>query len=377
MAKSRARQRARACGGPLLVLGGVGAAWCFASPARLSASYKGSRGLTLRPRQHSPARCPSWRGLRWRTGSAASGDVRQVGPDRQAWSVWAKAALEFAANLVVATLVGAPYTYVGETRQHKGPRWLWSFWVRLPPVLCAGYLAFPALCRAAARHFPASASLNQVIVNLFAPIVSLIYAIIAGQVVVSLWSRLFSIRMLLNRELAALEILERKLPEDDSVAKRLFSEHVVGLDKYAIQQGTIAPNYYNKLAELAALPSLKDDTAVQELLDSLADLRAERRANTEIGYPRTLWGTLRVCSIILLGCFVILAQGFGTKSAIEQRGIRIIFCLFILTVFWVNHLCRDMAELNYGEFQIDASVLRTHTALGGMRRRASELLHEP
>jgi len=297
-----------------------------------------------------------------------------VKSDREAWSVWARAALTFVANTLAATLVGAPYTYTGESlRDRVGPRWLWYFWVRLPPVLCASYFAFPSLCRAAARYFPASPALNQVITSLFAPIVSLIYAIIAGQVVVSLWTRLYSIRTLLSRELAALEILERKLPEGDTTEK-LFAEHVVGIEKYAIEQGTVAPNYYNKVAELASLPSLRGEDAVQDLLESLADIRAERRATTEQGYPRTLWGTLRSCAIILIGCFLILAQGFGNAGAVETRGVRIIFCLFVLTVFWVNHLCRDLAELNYGEFQIDEEVLRRDTALAGMLRRAEEIL---
>jgi len=366
---------------PLLVLGILRAPWCFLLSAQAAGRGGGpdETSLTHRPRHAVPARRaplarPRGPGTgRGRRPTAARAAEHAHSTDRRAWAVWASAALQYLANLAIGLLVGAPYSYEGQSRKPAGPRWIWYFWVRLPLVIILAYLAFPVLCRRATRHFPLSESFSQIITSLFAPIVSLIYAIIAGQVVVSLWGRLHSVRILLNRELAALEVLERKLPGDDPRALRLFAEHVVGIDKYALR-GALAPNHYNKLAELASLDSLKDDDAVQDLVDSLADLRAERRATTDIGYPRSLWGTLRVCAIVLIGCFVVLAQGFGAASAAEQRGVRIVFCLFILTVFWVNHLCRDMADLSHGEFQIDADAIRHHTALGPLRRRASEIL---
>jgi len=384
MAKPRAWKRAVMRGAPALpplaALGVLGAPWCFASSTRPVWRVTAVQGTALagRPVQHVPpqrAGPPARRGSDRRVAPTAAGDAGHAHPpDRRAWAVWLSAALQFTGSLVLATLAGAPYTYAGESRRRAGPRWIWSFWTRLPLVLWAAYIIYPWLCRGTLRYFPMCDAFYEVITSLFAPIVSLIYAIIAGQTVVSLWNRLYSIRTLLNRELAALEILERKLPREDPAAQRLFAEHVVGIDKYAIQQGTIAPNCYNKLADLASLDSLKDNDTLQELLDNLADIRAERRATTEIGYPRSLWGTLRVCAIMLIGCFLLLTQGFAFKTAAEQRGIRIVFCLFVLTVFWVNHLCRDLAELNYGEFQIDADVLRQNTALSRLQRRASEVL---
>eukprot|EP00439_Symbiodinium_sp_Y106_P067303 s948_g11.t1 len=158
---------------------------------------------------------------------------------------------------------------------------------------------------------------------------ALLYAALAGYAVVSLWGRLEKIRSSLHREFALLELLETK--------------------------------------EMAASPALADLAAQQEIR-TIAEVRAERRAAEDICFPTVVWASLRLLATLLLVAFVLPC---GATPVETGRGMRILFSIFVVVLFWVNHLCRDLVDLCGGDFQLDVDELRRDAGLFRQRRRVS------
>jgi len=115
--------------------------------------------------------------------------------------------------------------------------WIWSFWFRLPVVLGIGYAVFPWWCATCARLFKPTAEIALIVSTVFAPVMALLYAALAGYAVVSLWGRLEKIRSSLHREFALLELLETRVPKDDSGLRKLFYDHVEGVEQYEVKRG--------------------------------------------------------------------------------------------------------------------------------------------
>lgn len=269
------------------------------------------------------------------------------------------AAAWFLLRFFTIVVLGVPLQSILKHPKSMDAPWVWSFWFRLPIVVGIGYGIFPWWCVTCNRIFSPSNDLASAVSIVFAPLATLLYAALAGYAVVSLWGRLEKVRSSLHKEFALLEILEKRIPEDNERLKKHFQDHVDGVEQYEVQRGTPAPSRFNHLAELAAAPELADGVAQQEI-QSIAKVRAERRAAEDICFPTVVWASLRLLTVLLLTAFALLA---GRSGAIPGRGERILFSLLVVVLFWVNHLCRDLVDLCGGDFQLDIDELRRDAGL--------------
>lgn len=273
----------------------------------------------------------------------------------------------FVARFVTIILLGVPLQFLVKHPKSMDAPWIWSFWFRLPVVLGIGYAVFPWWCATCARLFKPTAEIALIVSTVFAPVMALLYAALAGYAVVSLWGRLEKIRSSLHREFALLELLETRVPKDDSGLRKLFYDHVEGVEQYEVKRGVPAPSRLNHLAEMAASPALADVSAQQEIR-TIAEVRAERRAAEDICFPTVVWASLRLLATLLLVAFVLPC---GATPVETGRGMRILFSIFVVVLFWVNHLCRDLVDLCGGDFQLDVDELRRDAGLFRQRRRVS------
>lgn len=328
-----------------------------------------SLSFSIAPRHHFVTSAPAavapprfaGRGLLARQSDAKSRSERippLVLVDAVAW---------FVARFVTIILLGVPLQFLVKHPKSMDAPWIWSFWFRLPVVLGIGYAVFPWWCATCARIFKPTAEIALIVSTVFAPVMALLYAALAGYAVVSLWGRLEKIRSSLHREFALLELLETKVPKDDSGLRKLFYDHVEGVEQYEVKRGVPAPSRLNHLAEMAASPALADLAAQQEIR-TIAEVRAERRAAEDICFPTVVWASLRLLATLLLVAFVLPC---GATPVETGRGMRILFSIFVVVLFWVNHLCRDLVDLCGGDFQLDVDELRRDAGLFRQRRRVS------
>ena len=273
--------------------------------------------------------------------------------------VWLDAAGWFLLRFFTIVVLGVPLQSILKHPKSMDAPWIWSFWFRLPIVVGIGYGIYPWWFAMCSHIFRPSENLVSVIASVFAPLMTLLYSALAGYAVVSLWGRLEKVRSSLHKEFALLEILERRIPKDNKELKSHFQNHVDGVERYEVQRGTPAPSRFNHLAELAAAPALADGVAQQEI-QSIAKVRAERRAAEDICFPTVVWASLRLLTVLLLTAFALLA---GRSGAVVGRGERILFSLLVVVLFWVNHLCRDLVDLCGGDFQLDVDELRRDAGL--------------
>lgn len=205
--------------------------------------------------------------------------------------------------------------------------------------------------------------MRALIAQAFLPVVSLLYAVLAGLTAFVLWQRLQRIRTLFYQEFAALEMVEARLGEKQVAENLMLSEHLSAIHKYALESGTGAPARWNRLPQLGASAALRGDAPAQAQLLAASQARAERRSTMAVSFPLVLWASLRVLAMAILGAFCALTAGE------RSRAFPAIFAVLVLILYWSNHLCRDLSDCCRGDFSVESQEVERQSGLAALTSR--------